>query len=123
MEGVGGSLSCWRFAIGTYFGKREKLMAARPVVESRDTQWLTTSASLAVGASFFALWFWLLPSWLGFDVAAVGGARWRWIGVVPSVLGFPWRCDVSGISDGRAVGHRRRLFLHSGWWWSDFTGT
>jgi len=63
-------------------------MAARPVVESKDTQWLTTIASLAVGASFFALWFWLLPSWLGFDVAAVGGARWRWIGVVPSVLGF-----------------------------------
>jgi len=63
-------------------------MAARPSVESKDTQWLTDSASLAVGASFFALWFWLLPSWLGFDVAAVGGARWRWIGVVPSVLGF-----------------------------------
>jgi len=41
-----------------------------------------------VGALFFALWFWLLPSWLGFDVAAVGAARWRWIGAVPSVLGF-----------------------------------
>jgi protein-S-isoprenylcysteine O-methyltransferase Ste14 len=86
--GVGGSLSCWRFAIGTYFGKREKVMAARPVVESKDMQWLTTVASLGVGAAFFALWFWLLPGWLGFGVAAVGAARWRWIGVVPSVLGF-----------------------------------
>jgi protein-S-isoprenylcysteine O-methyltransferase Ste14 len=51
-------------------------------------QWLATIASLAVGASFFALWFWLLPSWLDFRVVAIGAARWRWIGVVPSVLGF-----------------------------------
>jgi len=50
-------------------------------------QWLATVASLAVGSSFFALWFWLLPSWLNFRVDAIG-ARWRWIGVVPSVLGF-----------------------------------
>ncbi len=63
-------------------------MAARPIVESKDMQWLTTVASLGVGAAFFALWFWLLPGWLGFGVAAVGAARWRWIGVVPSVLGF-----------------------------------
>jgi protein-S-isoprenylcysteine O-methyltransferase Ste14 len=41
-----------------------------------------------VGAAFFALWFWLLPGWLGFEVGAVSGARWRWIGAVPSVLGF-----------------------------------
>jgi protein-S-isoprenylcysteine O-methyltransferase Ste14 len=40
---------------------------------------------MAVGAAFFALWFWLLPSWLGFHV---GVARWRWIAAVPSVLGF-----------------------------------
>jgi len=52
------------------------------------TQWLTTIASLAVGAAFFALWFWLLPSWLGFRVDTAGPARWRWIGAVPSVLGF-----------------------------------
>ena len=54
----------------------------------RDTHWLATLASLAVGASFFALWFWLLPPWLGFHVAAVGAMRWRWIAAVPSVLGF-----------------------------------
>jgi protein-S-isoprenylcysteine O-methyltransferase Ste14 len=63
-------------------------MTNGPVVESIDSRWLTTVASLAVGASFFALWFWLLPAWLGFDVAAISAARWRWIGAVPSVLGF-----------------------------------
>jgi protein-S-isoprenylcysteine O-methyltransferase Ste14 len=47
-----------------------------------------TIASLTVGAAFFSLWFWLLPSWLGFHVEAAGATRWRWIAVVPSVLGF-----------------------------------
>lgn len=50
--------------------------------------WATTIASLLVGGGFFALWFWLLPPWLGFQVDASGGARWRWIAAVPSVLGF-----------------------------------
>jgi len=52
-----------------------------------DSHWPETLASLLVGAGFFALWFWLLPSWLGFHVDTVH-ARWRWIAVVPSVLGF-----------------------------------
>jgi protein-S-isoprenylcysteine O-methyltransferase Ste14 len=50
--------------------------------------WLATIASLAVGASFFGLWFWLLPPWLGFHVDTSGAAGWRWIAAVPSVLGF-----------------------------------
>jgi protein-S-isoprenylcysteine O-methyltransferase Ste14 len=50
--------------------------------------WPTTVASLAAGAGFFALWFWLLPSWLGFHADAAGANRWRWIAAVPSVLGF-----------------------------------
>jgi len=66
--------------------------------------WLAAVASLVVAASFFALWFWLLPNWLGFDIIGsvrwfwllptwlgfdmIGSARWRWIGTVPSVLGF-----------------------------------
>jgi len=50
--------------------------------------WPATVAALAVGAAFFALWFWLLPSWLGFQVDASGAARWRWIAAVPSALGF-----------------------------------
>lgn len=40
------------------------------------------------GAAFFTLWFWLLPSWLGFRVEATEAAPWRWIFVVPGVLGF-----------------------------------
>jgi protein-S-isoprenylcysteine O-methyltransferase Ste14 len=55
---------------------------------NQGTYWLTAAASLAVGAGFLALWFWLLPPWLGFQVDLAGVARWRWIAVVPSVLGF-----------------------------------
>jgi protein-S-isoprenylcysteine O-methyltransferase Ste14 len=51
-------------------------------------RWLTAIASLAVGAAFLALWFWLLPGWLGFQVDLGGPARWRWIAAVPSALGF-----------------------------------
>ncbi|HXZ40342.1 MAG TPA: isoprenylcysteine carboxylmethyltransferase family protein [Terriglobales bacterium] len=51
-------------------------------------QWLATLASLAVGTAFLALWFWLLPRWLGFSVELVGTARWRWLAAVPSALGF-----------------------------------
>jgi len=51
-------------------------------------RWLSTVASLAVGAAFFALWFWLLPQWLGFSVDTAGAARWRWLAAIPSVLGF-----------------------------------
>jgi len=53
-----------------------------------EVHWPTAVASLVVGAGFFALWFWLLPSWLGFHVETAGAARWRWIVAVPSVLGF-----------------------------------
>jgi hypothetical protein len=45
-------------------------------------------ASLTVGVVFFSLWFWLLPQWLGFQVAAAEAANWRWLAAVPSVLGF-----------------------------------
>jgi protein-S-isoprenylcysteine O-methyltransferase Ste14 len=48
----------------------------------------TAAAALAVGTLFFALWFWLLPQWLGFSVEMAGAARWRWLAAVPSVLGF-----------------------------------
>jgi len=51
-------------------------------------QWAETIASLMAGAGFFALWFWLLPSWLGFRMDRASVARWRWIAAVPSVLGF-----------------------------------
>ncbi len=63
-------------------------------VPGQGSHWPATIASLAVGSGFFALWFWLLPSWLGFRVETVGASRWRWIAVLPSVLGFAvaFRC-------------------------------
>jgi protein-S-isoprenylcysteine O-methyltransferase Ste14 len=53
-----------------------------------DSHWPTVLASVVVGAAFFALWIWLLPSWLGIQIGAAGTERWRWIATVPSVLGF-----------------------------------
>ena len=49
--------------------------------------WPMAAASLAVGAAFFGLWFWLLPQWLGFRVVTDEGC-WRWLAALPSVLGF-----------------------------------
>jgi protein-S-isoprenylcysteine O-methyltransferase Ste14 len=51
-------------------------------------RWRAAIASLTVGAAFLALWFWLLPPWLGFRSEAAGAEHWRWIGIVPAVLGF-----------------------------------
>jgi protein-S-isoprenylcysteine O-methyltransferase Ste14 len=51
----------------------------------RAGQYAITTAALLVGLGFFALWFWLLPGWLDFHLDKAG---WRWLGVVPSVLGF-----------------------------------
>ena len=54
----------------------------------RGEHFMTVIASLTVGCAFFALWFWLLPGWLGFRVETAGAARWRWLAAIPSVLGF-----------------------------------
>jgi protein-S-isoprenylcysteine O-methyltransferase Ste14 len=51
-------------------------------------RWPATLTSLAMGAAFFALWFWLLPRWLGFSVDTGGTAHWRWLAAIPSVFGF-----------------------------------
>jgi protein-S-isoprenylcysteine O-methyltransferase Ste14 len=56
--------------------------------EAQGDGWPTAIASLAVGAAFFGLWFWLLPQWLGFRVETAGTANWRWLAALPSVLGF-----------------------------------
>jgi len=58
-----------------------------PAAARRD-QWPATVAALVVGMAFFALWFWLLPGWLGLRVETAGASRWRWLAAVPSVLGF-----------------------------------
>ena len=59
---------------------------------SRDTRhnenWPAAIASLAVGAAFFALWFWLLPPWLGFHVDMTGAGEWRWLAALPAIVGF-----------------------------------
>lgn len=62
--------------------------SAGSVAADGDLNWLTALASLAVGAGFLALWFWLLPRWLGFRVEMAGAAFWRWLAAIPSVLGF-----------------------------------
>ena len=76
----------------SYFRLAEAFMASKqPETAQRANggkNWPTTVASIVVGASFFALWFWLLPAWLGFHVDAFGAARWRWIAGLPAVLGF-----------------------------------
>ncbi len=56
-----------------------------PEHSQRIDGWPAAVVSLTVGVAFFALWFWLLPQWLGFQL---GAARWRWLVAVPSVLGF-----------------------------------
>ena len=65
---------------------REQSGGERAVAQSNH--WPTTVAALVVGAAFFALWFWLLPDWLGLRVESAGTSRWRWLAAVPSVLGF-----------------------------------
>ena len=50
-------------------------------------RWTTILVSLVVVGGY-ALWFWLLPQWLGFRVEIAGAARWRWLAAIPSVLGF-----------------------------------
>jgi len=59
-----------------------------PTHDGHAETWLTTIASLIVGCAFFALWFWLLPPWLGLKVDAARELSWRWIAAIPSVLGF-----------------------------------
>ena len=60
----------------------------RANTDGHGNRWLPAVFSLAVGGSFFALWFWLLPRWLGFSLEMAGAARWRWLAAVLSVLGF-----------------------------------
>ena len=57
-------------------------------VEQGVSQWVTAVAAMCVGAAFFALWFWLLPSWLGFHVDLRSLEGWRWVAALFSVAGF-----------------------------------
>ena len=53
-----------------------------------ESHFPATLASLLVGSAFFALWFWLLPPLLGFHLEIPSVEPWRWLAVIPSVLGF-----------------------------------
>lgn len=50
--------------------------SAGDYLETQGNRWATALAAMSVGAGFFALWFWLLPGWLGFRVEAASGAGW-----------------------------------------------
>ena len=63
-------------------------MQAPTADHGHQHSWPGAIASLAVGAAFLGLWFWLLPQWLGFKVELAGAARWRCLAAIPSALGF-----------------------------------
>jgi len=65
-----------------------KAPSAGAPADAAAIRWLTALASLLVGSAFLALWFWLLPRWLGFRVELEGAARWRLLAAIPSALGF-----------------------------------
>ncbi len=87
-----------------------------PAVAHED-RWPTAVASLAVGVAFFALWFWLLPRWLGFRVEMAGVVHGRWLAAVPSVLGFAvalrcvWDFGWTGHGTPAAVAPPKRLVV------------
>lgn len=60
--------------------------APLPTQNTEQPAW--TLASLIVGAAFFALWFWLFPQFLRFNVDLAGLRALRLIAVIPSVMGF-----------------------------------
>jgi len=78
---------------------------------------LTALASLTVGALFFALWFWLLPGWLGFQNDMGDIPRWRWLAAIPSILGFAvavrcvWDFGWTGHGTPAPVAPPRRLVV------------
>jgi hypothetical protein len=69
-------------------GRKVGGQAGDALAAAHGNRWPVTLASLAVGAAFFALWFWLLPLWPGFSLDIADMARWRWLASIPSVLGF-----------------------------------
>ncbi len=80
-------------------------------------RWLTTAGSLTAGAGFLALWFWLLPAWLGFQVDTTGVRERRWIAAVPSALGFAvalrciWDFGWTGLGTPMPIAPPQRLVV------------
>jgi protein-S-isoprenylcysteine O-methyltransferase Ste14 len=79
-------------------------------------RWPTALLSLVVGLCFLALWFWLLPPWLGFH-REPEVARWRWVGAVPAVLGFvvalrcTWEFGWTGLGTPAPIAPPKRLVV------------
>jgi protein-S-isoprenylcysteine O-methyltransferase Ste14 len=63
------------------------MASPQPEGGRRPSAWPTALVSMAVGTAFLALWFWLLPPWLGFH-SGPPFEWWRWLGMVPVFLGF-----------------------------------
>jgi len=88
-----------------------------PGENDREPNWAATIASLLVGAGFFALWFWLLPPWLGFHVDPAAVAGWRWIAAITSVVGFAvaircvWDFGKTGHGTPAPIAPPRRLVV------------
>ena len=84
---------------------------------ARAERWLTTVVALVVGMAFLGLWFWLLPRWLGLRVETAGVARWRWLALVPSGLGFAvalrciWDFGWTGLGTHAPVAPPQRLVV------------
>ncbi len=84
---------------------------------ARANRWLALAASLAGGAAFFALWFWLLPGWLGFRVETAEAAPWRWLPAIPSVMGFAvalrcvWDFGWTGLGTPAPIAPPKRLVV------------
>ncbi|HTS11929.1 MAG TPA: isoprenylcysteine carboxylmethyltransferase family protein [Candidatus Limnocylindrales bacterium] len=66
----------------------DALSVGQNKAEENSWRWLRAVVSLLVGFAFLALWFWLLPSWLGFQADSVRATGWRWLAAIPSALGF-----------------------------------
>src|SRR5256885_16324834 len=75
----------------------------------RLEKWLSAAAALAVGGAFFALWFWLLPGWLGFRGETAGEAAFRGSGGLPPGVGVPG--FVSGALGFGGAGRRDAALL------------
>ena len=77
-----------RTQVSTASESSRRAIGRAGVEHERTHRGLSAAAALAVGAAFLGLWFWLLPGWLGFEMKASEGEAWRWMAVIPSVVGF-----------------------------------